>query len=249
MAKLVFASPTYGPVDPQALRSQRVAIMHAAANGHTWVADASPDRMKFDVARNASVQSALQSVEMDGAEYVFWCDSDVILPASAVTRLLSYGLDFVTGVYFQRVHPHWPLIAHFNEDRQSFNWISNWPPDTVAPIDGAGFGCLITSTKLLDAIGDNWFTYQKYSEDFDFCMKAKKLGYQLYVDTGVLCGHLADPVPVTRETFVRAHPEFFPANGGGDMNGGSREENSGGGVAHAVRQHHSERDVVLPEVR
>jgi len=50
--KLVWASPTYGPVEPEAQRSQRAAIMAAANNGIQWVGDASPDKEKFDVARN-----------------------------------------------------------------------------------------------------------------------------------------------------------------------------------------------------
>lgn len=221
MAKLLFASPTYGPIDPQALKSQRVAIMHAAANGHIWVGDASPDRMKFDVARNAVAESACRS----GADYVFWCDSDVVLPNYAITALIASGKDFITGIYFQRMKPHWPLIAYFNEKAQSFNWYSNWPKNVVAPVDGCGFGCVVTSVAMLREMGEealrqnvglregHWFRYEKFSEDFDFCRRAARLGFQLHVDTSVLCGHLPDPEPVTIETFVAAHPEIFPANG------------------------------------
>lgn len=201
--KLVWGCPTYGPLDPQAVISQRIALMHAAANGVQWVGDASPDRMAFAAARNAVAQAALTSE----ADAVFWCDSDVILPRDAVTRLVETGHDFITGIYFQRRTPHFPLIAHFNDDRQSFNWFTEWPENVVAPIDGCGFGCVLTSTPLLRKVGekvDTWFHYEKFSEDFDFCLNAKSVGYQLYVHTGVLCGHLADPVPVTVDQFRAA---------------------------------------------
>jgi len=204
--KIVFASPTYGPIDPQALKSQRVAIMFAAKHGVEWIGDASPDRMKFDVARDAVVKAALQTE----AEGVFWCDSDVILPQDAIARLATADKDFITGIYFQRMGEHYPLIAFYNPNRDSFQWIVKWPENVIAPIDGCGFGCVYTSTAMLRKIVEVYapeppFQYRKFSEDFDFARKASEQGYQLYVDTAVICGHLADPVPVTLDTFRAKH--------------------------------------------
>ena len=205
--RLVFASPTYGPIDPQAVVSQRNAIMHAAANGIEWLGDASPDRMGFAAARNAVVASVV--AQEDPPDFVFWCDSDVIIPAHAVTSLVATGRDFITGIYFQRKTPYSPLIytfdSHGGADRcGTFRQLVQWPPDTIAPIDGCGFGCVLTSVKLLKAIESPWFEWKKFGEDFTFCLNATKAGFQLFVHTGILCGHLADPVPVTFETF-RSH--------------------------------------------
>ena len=41
------------------------------------------------------------------------------------------------------------------------------------------------------------------STAFDFCLRAAKAGYQLFVDTGVLCGHLQDPQPATVEDYLK----------------------------------------------
>lgn len=200
MSKLVFLCPTYGGLDPQAVVSQRCAVMHAAEHGHRWIGDCSPDKMAWTVARNTSVEGILKTE----ADYACWCDSDVILPPWAFTELLRPGHDFVTGIYFQRHPPHFPLIAHYNEDRNSFMWYVDWPENTLAPIDGCGFGCVVTSTKLLKALDPPWFQYEKFSEDFDFCRKAARAGFQLYVHTGVLCGHLQDPRPATTAEFKAA---------------------------------------------
>jgi hypothetical protein len=227
--KLIFASPTYGPIDNQAVKSQRIAIMHAAANGHEWLGDASPDRMKFDIARNTIAQEACKTE----ADYVVWCDSDMVLQADAFTRLAGYGQDFATGIYFQRNPPHWPLIANYNG--KSFQWYIKWPPDTLAAIDGCGFGIVLTSVKMLkhmaekftgDPRENGWFCYKKFSEDFDFCLRAKELGYQLWVDTGIVCGHLPDAKAVTMETYKAFHPEFFNGgNNNGDVHVRSENEN------------------------
>lgn len=195
--KLLFASPTYGPVDPQAVVSQRVAIMHAAKHGVEWVADASPDRMGFHAARNHVVQLALTT----DAEAIFWCDSDIVLPAAAITLLADQYKDFITGMYYMRRKPHWPLVAHYMAEKDTFSWFTEWPENVVAPVDGCGFGCVLTSTRMLKALPEPWFLYEKFSEDFDFCRKAAKAGYQLYVHTGVQCGHLGDPMPLTASEF------------------------------------------------
>lgn len=204
--KLVFASPTYGPVDPQAVRSQRSAIMHAAQNGVEWLGDASPDRVGWEGARTAVVDSVLRDAE--SAEAIFWCDSDVILPPHAITSLVQAGTAFITGLYFQRKPPYTPQIYLFDErggadGRGSFRGLIQWPEHVVAPVDGCGFGCVLTTTAMLQAIPAPRFAWGRFGEDFDFCLKARQAGFQLFVHTGVVCGHLADPVPVTVDDFRR----------------------------------------------
>lgn len=203
MKRLIFACPTYGPVDPEAVASQRAAIMHASNYGIVWVGDAAPDRMKFDAGRNTIVKAVLEIADRESAEGVFWCDSDVLFhevndrggpagAADAITRLAHDDKDFVTGVLCQRQAPYFPLIARFDPSSASFNWVTGMPRDKIAPMDGCGFGCVLTSVALLRAIPPPWFAFEKYSEDFDFCLKAKTRGFQLYADTGVRCTHLGD---------------------------------------------------------
>lgn len=201
--KLIFGCPSYGPMEPEAVISQRIAVMHAAGHGHTWIGDCSPNRMAWTAARNEVVKNALETE----ADYICWADSDVILQPYAFTAMLGSGLDFVTGIYFQRHPPHWPLIAHYQPERESFAWFTDWPENVIAPIDGCGFGCVITSTKMLRALDPPWFHYEKFSEDFDFCRKATKSGFKLFVHTGIICGHLADPVPVSADHFKKAWAE------------------------------------------
>jgi hypothetical protein len=201
VSKLIFACPSYGPLEPKAIISHRTAIMHPAAHGHEWIGDCSPNRSGWTTARNEIVKQALDTE----ADYVCWADSDVVLPPYAYTQLLKRGDDFVTGIYFQRYPPHFPLIAHYLEERDTFSWFVEWPDNTVAPIDGCGFGCIITSTAMLRKMAAPWFQYEKFSEDFDFCRKAATLGYQLYVHTGVICEHLADPVGAGVDDFRREY--------------------------------------------
>ncbi len=199
--KLLFACPSYGPLDPQAVRAQRTAIMHAAGHaGVTWAGDVSPDRMAFADARNLVVAEALTT----DADAVFWCDSDVTLPVDAISKLVIEQKDFITGVYTQRRPPYWPLVASFDPVTEKFRWCVEMPPNVVAPLDGCGFGCVLTSLTLLRALPARPFAYQKYSEDFTFCLAAKAAGFQLFVHTGVQCGHLPEPTAVGLQDFDAA---------------------------------------------
>ncbi len=208
--QLILAVPTYGPTEPQANIALRIAVMHAAGHGHEWYGDASPNRQGWEAARNNIVHQVVNSPVPDEAS-IFWCDSDVILPNDAITRLADQKKDFITGIYFQRRKPHYPLINTFNGT--AFHFIMQWPENVIAPIDGCGFGCVMTSVGMLRKIEAPWFKYEKFSEDFDFCMKAQKAGYQLYVDTGILCKHLKDPEGAGFEDFQKEFPDFYPVGG------------------------------------
>jgi len=228
--KLILAVPTYAHVDPAAARSLRSAMMHATKYGHTWLGDASPDREGFAHARNHVCKDVLEAEDKDPDFYkdaaIMWVDSDIILPVDAITTLAHRGKDFICGIYFQRGDDHWPLVAHFNG--KSFQWIVHWEDKVIMPVDGCGFGCVLTSLKLLRAVKQPAFKYEAFSEDFAFCINAKQAGYQLYCDTSILCGHLDDPRPVTIDTYKSTHPEYW----GGEKNERSEDE---------------KRNVVIPE--
>lgn len=216
--KLALVSPTYGPIDPLHAKCLRVAVMNASARGHQWLADVSPDRMLIEGARNAAVDAALQLPDLDG---IVWVDSDMIIDPNAISRLLSYGKDFVSGVYFQRIAPYWPLVTLHNPDINRFQFVVKWPDNSVFPADGVGFGFCYTSLAMIRRIieespdvkerglfhlmkcGDGSATF---SEDFSFCRRANLLGYKVYVDTGLKLGHQGDPQVITYEDFKRVNP-------------------------------------------
>jgi GT2 family glycosyltransferase len=215
--KIVLAHPSYGAVDPHISKALRVAIMSASRH-HEWIGDVSAIRQGWVGARNQAVKDTLaEAGECDG---IVWVDDDVLLPPTAITRLLSYGKDFVTGIVYQKFGDYNPLVARWAG--KGFQWWREFPENVLAPADGCGFGCCYTSTKMLRAIAelppkapkgesyfrpDGWFhqfpaewfgrreTDEEVpmSEDFSFCVRAKVAGYQLYADTGLMCPHMIGP--------------------------------------------------------
>jgi hypothetical protein len=212
---LLYAAPTYGPTaDPMFDKNHRVALMYAANHGVRWVGDCSPDREGWSTARNHVVKSAIEAAEQDPIDGVFWVDDDIVMPQETISRISGYDLDFVSGLYFQRSAPFWPLFAIFNKKINAFEWPAIYPENVLAPCDGVGFGCVYTSIKLLRAVsklpeckedgpfgGD--FGKKSYGEDFTFCLRAKKAGFQAYVDTSVKCEHHIGPEFSNEELYRR----------------------------------------------
>lgn len=212
MIELILGAPCYGPTEPEANRHLRVAIMHAARHGCVWLGDATPNRMSFDAARSAIATQVTNDESIPDSAFIAWVDSDVVLPPEAFTQLahraVERNFEFITGIYVQRDGDHWPLIAHRVKDK-GFQWCAIWPENAVFPVDGCGFGVVLTGVGLMRRIGKEWFQYKKYSEDFDFCIRAKEHGAQLWVDSSIICGHLMEPLPATLETFKAKHPDLF----------------------------------------
>ncbi len=185
--------------------------------------------MKWDDARNLVIQEALYNPDCKDADAIFWKDSDIILPPFAIARMAHYEKDFVTGIYFQKEKPHFPLIAHLNKEKNGFQWYMTWPKETLAPIDGCGFGCVLTSMKMIREMGEPpWFHFKQFSEDFTFCIKARDAGYNLMVDTGVICEHQGAPKKAGFEDFKKCHPKYYPQEG--NNNGSVRSEDETGNM-------------------
>ena len=123
---------------------------------------------------------------------LLWIDSD-IGPAANCERILDSDLDIITGLY--------PIIGKTGE--VTTNVYKKWSDFTeicgIDEIDRCWFGFIKTSRKVIKAVTDKhgWvcqFQFKpdgrmKRGEDYNFCDRAKDLGFSVKVDTRVLCKH------------------------------------------------------------
>jgi hypothetical protein len=216
--KLLLASPTYGPVDPQCVTAIRAAVMTAGRHGTDWLGDLAPDRMTYSDARNvcAKVVAESPSLGMDG---VVWVDSDMVPEPDSILKLVvtaqTHSFDFLSGVYHQRKGKHCPTFYR-SDDAGLFLQSTIYPDNTIFPVDGCGFGFCFTSTKLILAIKSlpdfsekrgGWFPDHHYgavSEDLGFCKYATSAGFQLFVNSAIQVGHLGDSEVITRAHYLKA---------------------------------------------
>jgi len=153
-------------------------------------------------------RNMLCTVAFDGGyDYVMWIDSDMILPQNAITRLLdvaqSENVGMVTGLYVQRTYPTKPVIydqldmpAPDENGRlvKRIHEYMDYPKNSVFPVAGCGFGCVLTSVPLLKRVWDKFgpaFTPLPYAgEDIAFCMHVNELGEPILCDSTISCGHI-----------------------------------------------------------
>jgi hypothetical protein len=200
--KIALAAPTYGPPPQRAAQSLRTACLHAANHGVIWTGDFDLMDVKqstIDSVRNRIVREVLAAEDRDGTEGILWSDTDMRWPMDGIRRLADHaanGVEFVTGIYRHKGEDGSPLVgildAALRGGKGAIVWLTEWLPNTLTPVDACGFGCVYTSTKMLRALGPNPFTFGDFSEDFEFCLKARRAGFQLFVDTAVKCGHVGE---------------------------------------------------------
>jgi len=170
--------------------------------------------MPIDVARNILVDMALK----EGYKYIFFLDSDVVLPRDAVLTLLSHRLPIISGIYRAK-------------KKEGFYWCANVEAEVeidgrkekkflpvesfrgrIVEVDMVGMGCCLIhadvfkfirkrtdlpfflwtkdrSEKELDKLGVPK-ELRNLSEDFYFCRLVKMHGFSIYVDTQVVGHHI-----------------------------------------------------------
>jgi hypothetical protein len=176
-----------------------------ASKENEWVGDLSCIRQDWVASRNASAKAAVEAG--DDVDYICWVDDDMFLPPQTFTKLLRSGKDFAAGLAVQRNPPYRTVVFQWQDDKNGFLPLETWQENTLIPLDGCGFGVVVTSTNMLRKIQelpdfekDGWFNQivsprgGKYSEDLSFSFRARRAGIRLWVDTSVTVGHLIGPL-------------------------------------------------------
>jgi len=123
-----------------------------------------------------------------GAEYIFWLDSDVVVPPTAALRLMGHNEDIVASNYVRRQPPYKGVAYEKVGDWE--NPLPYEPLDHLPVVEGIGMGCMLMKTKILEQIPQPWFEFSWtpqsndwLGEDINFCKKMASVGYQVKVDT------------------------------------------------------------------
>ena len=132
-------------------------------------------------------------------DYLFAVDYDISFPADTLAKLIAADKDVISGVYRQRFHEHQTLELFEPNDRGGF---THMPYEKIkgktqpVEIGACGFGCALVKKKVMVDIEYPHFKYTSalnhkdtFSEDLDFCRKARAKGYTIWTDPTVICDH------------------------------------------------------------
>jgi hypothetical protein len=173
-------------------------------------------------ARNMLVQTFLTT----DCEWAWWCDTDMVFAPEALARLLVAAKTADTkiiGGLCVLVGDDGLIPTLFVDDPDTVTKVShNYPDDAVVEVAATGTGCLLVHRDVfLDiqtAAGGSewcWFTEGEriggdgigrwIGEDVNFCLQARALGHQVYVDCTTHIGHVKGPRTWWPEDLRRGH--------------------------------------------
>jgi GT2 family glycosyltransferase len=218
---VAFLMPCSGPVDPRVLQSMGALISFATGHGFHVTQVGITDRTLVHSARNTLAKGFLET----DCEWAFWMDSDMILEPRTIPVMINWmkrlGGRAATGIYYQRLGEHRPLIFLKDPKTADGKSIHAMPdeyshcaiiprPDWSVPfgIDAAGFGCFLTHRSVFDEMTMPYFINHVFkndkevSEDFYFCIKTRRKGIDIYAVPELKCGHIGQGKIIYAEDFT-----------------------------------------------
>lgn len=131
-------------------------------------------------------------------DYLFSVDSDIVLPNDSLVKMINQDKDMISGLYIQRKEDQQtPEIYKINEHGLFHMNLIDIPKNETIEIDGCGFGCALIKKSVFTSIEYPHFVYHSaidhkdtFSEDLDFCVKAKQRGFKIFLDSSIICKHI-----------------------------------------------------------
>lgn len=161
-------------------------------------------------ARNNIVKEVLKH----NFTHLFFMDSDMTFPENTLSRLLQHDKDIVAGLYTVKTPPFNSTAFSGGNGTGAWTSISPLSGDGLIEVEGIATGCLLVKREVLESMAWPWFWYeaspeekdQMMTEDIYFCLMAKEMGYKIWCDTTLLCGHvgeaLVNPTYIDKELKV-----------------------------------------------
>lgn len=150
-----------------------------------------------------------------GFDVLVQLDDDSTFPPDLLRRLLSHEKEVVCALAYQRKPPYNHVAYDLDpEQLAKGKLVGN---HVEGPIEHTGLrkvdvsGFHVSAMRLsviakMQAAGitEYWGGFDRAGEDFAMCANLKKIGVQLYLDTDLIAGHIAE-APVIDESYRRAY--------------------------------------------
>ncbi len=162
-------------------------------------------------ARNAMIngeKSNLIHQELSGFDFFLCVDADTGFTVDNVKQLVAHDLDIVSGAYAHK-HDSSRMVAGWFSGVEGLSSMKDrvTPDKTgVFEVDWAGAGFMLIKRETLERMPYPWFSpvevkYQSEqgtcaqvtSDDFGFCMKARRHGEKIMLDADCRVDHVPHP--------------------------------------------------------
>lgn len=169
-----------------------------------------------DLSRNMVTAQMLK----EKCEWLFFLDADVVPPLQVIPELTSANVPIISGLYWRRYEDMDPCIYHLSSQGIPVPFKETELAGVgrgVIEVDGCGAGCLLVHNSVFEKLKPyvepfdiidpldpanklKCWKFWEYivktdvnlSEDIVLSAKVKALGYRIYADLGLRCGHLCN---------------------------------------------------------
>lgn len=164
-------------------------------------------------ARNMLADMAIR----EGYDRILWIDSDMVFDSDLLVRLakdMDGGKRFVSALCFTRKNPIKPCIysgtgykkAGDGERYETYmTCIEKYPKDSLFKVRACGLAaCMMDVSVLKDVynkFGTPFSPIAGFGEDLSFCRKCDELGIEMWCDSRIKVGHIAQKV-VTEADYI-----------------------------------------------
>lgn len=156
------------------------------------------DSCLVHISRKHMINDAIKN----GNTHIFFMDSDMTVPKGAIDRLLSHDVDIVSMMAFKRQAPFSPCF-YASEDINGYIAYENYEKDSLVEVLGTGMAATLINLRVFEKVNiDKCFEMGKNGEDLTFCENARREGFKIWVDTGLVTGHV-DLTEVTDKHFLQ----------------------------------------------
>ncbi len=156
-----------------------------------------PVQPQIDSARNEACDFAMSNE----IPWIFFQDTDILLPKDTLYRLLKHKEDVVSVLYARRHQPTWNEMLIEVKDTQGHDSLMSvgegeYPKEALIAVDCVGTGGLLIRTEVLREIERPIFSWgvgvatAGRSEDFTMMRKLRRHGIQVYCDTSIVARHI-----------------------------------------------------------
>jgi len=146
-----------------------------------------------------------------GADYIFFLDSDMMFPSTALFRLLLHKKDIVGATYTKRVAPFEILGTKLAEQPAVLS-------GDLLEMQRIPTGCLLIKMDVFEKLSKPYFRFDVdaqgaiVGEDYVFCDRAREAGFRIWCDAVMSreIGHIGQSVHRLPELAPGSAPEPVP---------------------------------------
>lgn len=185
MVKVLLAMPTPAMLHAETNDSLDLIKMDLAEHGIDAMSIKTEGVYVFKQ-RNLIVKNA----QRNGCSHIFMLDNDMVTPSHIVRRFLAFNLDIISTNYVIKAKRGKCKFSCVDENFKTINLTEN--SVGLQKVYAAPTGTMLIRTSIFDKIPYPYFAHNEITlsdgtkdelgEDTDFCVKANKAGFEIYVD-------------------------------------------------------------------